>query len=174
MTTPRFNASILFGHQVVLSNVMGRMQMGQVFSLTPDEYRQLSDLAGALNYWAAQVPQHPTDIQPEIAEGDFSRKLFAASNEVVTAFPFRAPASGYVYMSASEYAGQPWIRRLSISTVAGDMDGPMTVQGKETMAGFTVGTEFAAGTYLYANTLLLDDAPAGTTGSGFSIVWPKT
>ena len=168
----RFPASIRRHHQVVMSNVMGRLQAGNVFALTPQEFTALSDLAGALNYWAAQTPEYPVDIQPEIAGGDFSRKLFSASNEIVTAFPFRAPAAGYVYMSAAEYGGQPWLRKLSISTTAGDMDGPVTVQGKETMAGFTVDAEFPAGTLLYANCVLVDAAPPGTTGSGFSIVWP--
>lgn len=168
----RFAASIRRYHQQVMSNVMGRLQAGSVFALTPQEFTALSDLAGALNYWAAQTPEYPVDIQPEIAIGDYSRKTFAASAEIVTAFPFRVPAFGYVYMSAAEYGGQPWMRKLSISLVAGDMDGPVTVQGKETMAGFTVGTEFPAGALLYANCVLVDPATPGTTGSGFSIVWP--
>lgn len=169
----RFPASIRRHHQQVMSNVMGRIQQGQVFALTPQEYVALGDLAGALNYWAAQVPEYPVDVQAEIMGGDYSRKLFQGATDVVTAFPFRAPAAGYVYMSAAEYAGDPWLRKVSISTTAGDMDGPVTVQGKEAMAGFTVGTEFAANTYLYANHLITEAATPGTTGSGFSIVWPK-
>ena len=169
----RFAASIRRHHQRVMSNVMGRLQAGSVFALTPQEFTALSDLAGALNYWAAQTPEYPVDTQPEIAIGDYSRKTFAASAEIVTAFPFRAPSAGYVYMSAAEYGGQPWLRKLSISATAGDMDGPVTAQGKETMAGFTVGVEFLAGALLYANCILIDAATPGTTGSGFSIVWPK-
>ena len=43
----RFAASIRRYHQQVMSNVMGQLQAGSVFALTPQEYTALSDLAGA-------------------------------------------------------------------------------------------------------------------------------
>ena len=168
----RFDARIRAYHQEVMSNVMGRLQQGETFRLTPQEYVALSDLAGALNYWRAQVPETPVDVQPVIAAGDFARKLFAGSPDIVTAFPFHAPAAGYVYMSAAEFQGDPWLRRVSISTIAGDMDGPVASQGKQATVSFTVGVEFPAGALLFCNHRLIEAATPGTTGSGFSIIWP--
>lgn len=182
MSAPRFDASILYGHQVVLSNVMGRVQMGQVFALTPDEYRQLSDLAGALNYWAAQQPPQPelpVSVQPEIAYGDFGRKTFQAAQDTVMAFPFRIPAGPFtgpngplLRMSCAEYQGAPWTRKLAISAIPGDMTGQPQVVGKEAAVAFPA-TNYAPGELLYANILITEDATPGTMGSGFSIIWPQ-
>lgn len=174
----RFDASIKRGHQVTLSNVMGRLQAGSLFSLTPQEFTDLSDLAGALNYWAAQVPETPINVHPEIAVGDFSRKTWQASAAIIDVFPFRMPAppyangTGLFYMSAAEYQGDPWLRRLTVSPVAGDMDADLASDGKQATLHLQAGTDFPAGTLLYANLLLLEPAPPGTAGSGFSIVWP--
>lgn len=181
MSAPRFDASILYGHQVVLSNVMGRVQMGQVFALTPDEYRQLSDLAGALNYWAAQAPETVSvDVQSEIAYGDFGRKVFQLSDQVVTAYPFRVPSPPFpgpngalLRMSCSEFSGGDYMRRVSVSATPGDMSGLSNGDGNEAGASGNCGTEFAPyGALLYANILALEPVAPGKGGSGFSIVWP--
>lgn len=170
----RFAASIRRHHQAVMSNVMGRLQQGQVFALTPQEFVALSDLSGALNYWAAQTPEYPVDIQPEIAFGDFSRKTFTASREVVTAFPFRVPAHGLLYGSTAEFGGDPWLRILTIARVAGDVSPSALVysRGKQATCYLTAGVEAQPGELLYFNTVIDEDAALGTTGSGFSIVWP--
>lgn len=179
---PRFNASVLYGHQTVLSNVMWRMQMGQVFSLTPDEYRQLNDLAGCLNYYSAQQPPAPIpyDVQPEIPYGDFSRRTFQISADTVTAFPFRVPyppfngANGpLLRMSCAEFGGTPGLRKVSVSPLPGHMDGISDGIGKQAGASGDVGTTFAPyGALLYANILAMEPVAAGQGGSGFSIVWP--
>ena len=175
----RFPASIKRGHQVTLSNVMGRLQAGSVFSLTPQEFTDLSDLAGALNYWSAQVP--PLTMHDTIAIRDDSRKLFEAQAGVIDAFPFVMPGppfnngTGILYMSASENpsipGAGPWLRKLSVSTIAGDMDSQFFADAKQPTVYLHPG-DFPPGTILYANLLLLEPAPAGTGGSGFSIVWP--
>lgn len=173
----RFDASIKRGHQTTLSNVMGRLQSGSIFSLTPQEYIDLSDLAGALNYWAAQTPETPTAIHPEIVRGDFSRKTWQASADVIDVFPFVMPGppfnngTGDFYMSVAEFQGDPWLRRLCVSVIQGDMDGPHASQGKQATVYLQPG-DFPAGTQLYANIVLTENAPAGKAGSGFSIVWP--
>ncbi len=174
----RFDASIKRGHQVTLSNVMGRLQAGNVFSLTPQEFTDLSDLAGALNYWAAQVPETPLNMHGEIAVGDFVRRTWQASVGVIDVFPFRMPSppyangTGQFYMSAAEFQGDPWLRRLTVSPVAGDMDAGLSSDGKQATLHLDARVDFSAGTLLFANLLLLEDAPPGTAGSGFSIVWP--
>lgn len=168
----RFDASVKRGHQVTLSNVMGRLQAGSVFTLTPQELADLSALAGALNYWAAQVPSCATNLHDEIPRGDYSRKTWQASVGVVDVFPFVMPATGPTYCSAAEYDGQPWMRRLTVSTVPGDMDASHASDGKQATIFLDAGLDFPAGTRLYANLLLLEDAPPGTAGTGFSIVWP--
>ena len=173
----RFDASVKRGHQVTLSNVMGRLQAGSQVTLTPPEFTDLSDLAGALNYWAAQAPQTPLAMHDNIARGDFSRKTFQAQVGVIDVFPFVHPGApfangtGIYYLSAAEFQGDPWLRRLSVSTVAGDMDSPHAEDAKVPTVYLQPG-DFLAGTSLYANLLLLEPAPPGTAGSGFSIVWP--
>lgn len=172
----RFPASIRRHHQVVMSNVMGRLQAGSVFALTPQEFVALSDLSGALNYFAAQSPEYPVDTQPEIAAGDFARKTFAGSRETVTAFPFRVPANGLLYGSVSEFGGSPWLRTLTIARTAGDVSASAILysRGKQATCYLTTGVEAQPGELLYFNTIIEEDAPPGTTGSGFSIVWPKS
>jgi len=166
----RFYASIKRGHQTTMSNVMGRLQAGSVFALTPQEFTDLSDLAGALNYWAAQsVPQ--AQFLGHIPAGDFSRKEFAPEAGQVVAYSFRMPAAGLLYASAAEYGGSPWLRSLSISPTSGDMDSAHGSVGKQATVYLAAG-DFPADTLLYANMRIEEDAPPGTTGSGFSIVWP--
>jgi hypothetical protein len=173
----RFPASIRRHHQQVMSNVMGRLQAGATFNLTPQEYTALSDLAGALNYWAAQSPYLPTNTHSTIARGDYVRREWQASVGVVDVFPFVHPGTpfangtGTYYMSVAEYGGSPWLRRLSVSDVAGDMDSKFSSDGKQATVYVQPG-DFPVGTLLYANILLLEEAPTGAAGSGFSIVWP--
>ena len=167
----RFSASIRRYHQQVMSNVMGRIQNGQVFALTPQEYTAMSDLAGALNYWAAQAPDD-VQIQAEIPAGDFARRLYTPGLAIF-AWPFRAPASGLLYGSASEYAGDPWLRILTISRTAGDVSTGALVydRGKQATCYLQEGVA-VPGELLYFNSLIDEAAPTEKTGSGFSIVWP--
>lgn len=167
----RFAASIRRYHQQVMSNVMGRVQQGQVFALTPQEYTALSDLAGALNYWAAQVPDD-VQVQAEIPAGDFARRLYSPGRSII-AWPFRAPAAGLLYGSASEYRGDPWLRILTISRTAGDVSTSALRydRGKQPTC-YLQADDVQSGELLYFNSVIDEDSPAGTTGSGFSIVWP--
>ena len=127
----------------------------------------------------------PYDVWGEIQYGDFGRKVFAASSTVVTAFAFRTPVGPFtgpngalLQMSAAENpgpGGSPWLRRLAISATPGDMVGLMPLCiGKETMLSARIGVEIPAGAMLYANMIIVEDAPEGTTGTGFSITWPAT
>jgi hypothetical protein len=178
----RFDASIKRGHQVTLSNVMGRLQAGSQFTLTPQEFTDLSDLAGALNYWAAQAVSLPKILHDDIPAGDYTRRLFSQAVGVVDVFPFRVPGPPYgasgstFYMSASENpsipGAAPWLRRLTVSTKPGDMDAALSSDSKQPTVYLQAGVDFPVGTILYANLLLLEDATPDTTGSGFSIVWP--
>lgn len=172
----RFTASIKRGHQVTLSNVMGRLHAGSIFSLSPQEYVDLSDLAGALNFWAAQSPAQEVDVQAEIPFGDFNRRLYVPDLRVI-AWPFRVPAKGTLKGSVSEnpaVGGSPWLRILTISAVPGNVstDALVYSRGKQATCFLDVGVEAQAGELLYFNSVIDEDAPAGTTGSGFSIVWP--
>lgn len=181
MSSDRFDASIKRGHQVTLSNVMGRLQAGDLFALTPVEYADLSDLAGALNTWAAESPAYPQTMHAEIVRGDYSRRLFQAQVGIVDVFPFVHPGApfanntGVYYMSPSENpsfpGAEPWLRRLSVSTIPGDMSSKLFSDAKQPTV-YVRPDDFPAGTQLYANILLLELATPGTTGSGFSIVWP--
>lgn len=170
----RFNASVKRGHQTTLSNVMGRLQSGSIFSLSPQEFIDLSDLAGALNYWAAQVPD--VDVQAEVMFGDFSRKLYVPGHKII-AWPFRVPAKGTLYGSAAEnpgVGGSPALRVLTIARVAGDVstDALVWSRGKQATCYLDVGVEAQPGELLYFNSVIDEDVAPETTGSGFSIVWP--
>lgn len=166
--TDRFDASIKRGHQETLSNVMGRLQAGQVFSLTPQEKIDLSDLAGALNYWAAQVPEQTAQLLGHIPDGDYARRTFAPAAGEIVAWSFPMPEDS-CYMSTAEFGGDPWLRTLSVSTTLGDMAGIVST-GKQATVHIEPYT-FPIGTPLYANIRIDEPAPEGTTGSGFSIVW---
>ena len=120
----RFAASIRRYHQQIMSNVMGRLQAGSVFALTPQEFTALSDLAGALNYWAAQTPETPVVITPEVMQPDV-RYVFTASAGHVTAIPFTIPAgSGMFSGTAAEYvSGGTALAHAAINREAGDLTG---------------------------------------------------
>lgn len=173
----RFDASVTFTQQQTLSNVMGRLQSGSTFALTKQEFTELSNLAGALNYWAAKAPATAVSVHDPIARGDFSRKTWQASADVVDVFPFVMPSppfnngTGSFYMSVAEFQGDPWLRKLCVSATSGDMKCPQPSQGKQATIYLGPG-DFPAGTQLYANMQLMEPAPAGKAGSGFSIVWP--
>ena len=55
----RFQASVLFGHQTVLTNFVGRLQAGVPVIPTAQELADLGNLAGALNYWAGHTLPSP-------------------------------------------------------------------------------------------------------------------
>lgn len=146
---------------------------------------RFDQIAGQFTNTPPVVPPLPYDIWGEIAYGDFSRKVFAASSSIVTAFAFRTPTGPFVgpngsllRMSVSEnpsIGGAPYLRQLAISRVPGDMVGllPQNI-GKETALNAHIGIEIPAGELLYANSILTQYGEPGTTGSGFSIVWPAT
>ena len=171
----RFDASVTFAQQQTLSNVMGRLQAGSTFALTTQEFTDLSNLAGALNYWAAKAPAPAVNVHDAIPRGDFSRKTWQASTGVVDVFPFLHPGppfangTGVYYMSVAEFQGDPWLRKLCVSKTSGDAN--CTNAGKQATAYVNPG-DYPIGTQLYANILLLENAPPGKAGSGFSIVWP--
>ena len=177
----RFQASIKRGHQVTLSNVMGRLQSGSIFSLTPQEYIDLSDLAGALNYWAAQAPMPPDNVttHDEVMRGDGERHVFTAAPGMIDVFPFSIPGPPYASATApefkvavAEFQGGTFLRRTSLSTIKGDMNGPITSQGTVTTLYVVAGVDFPVGALVYANTEILVQPPPGDGRSAFSIVWP--
>lgn len=174
--TDRFNASIKRGHQTTLSNVMGRLQHGQTFALTPQEFTDLSDLAGALNRAAEQAPT-AVEVQPEILYGDFARRYFVPGHAVY-AFPFRVDARArHLYGSVAEnpsVGGASALRIGVVSRVAGDLanvPGNPYGRGKEVAFHITPGVEFPVGELLYFNTMIDEPVADEKTGSGFSIVW---
>lgn len=120
----RFAASIRRYHQTVMSNVMGRIQNGQVFALTPQEFVAMSDLSGALNYWAAQAPETPVVITAEVPRPD-ERFEFTASADYITAVPFRIPeGSGVFSGTAAEYgSGGTALAKAAINREPGNMSG---------------------------------------------------
>lgn len=176
MSDKRFPASVNCLHRATLTQLMARVPTGGgTVTIDALEDANLRNLAGALNYWATQPggcdsAAYPVDEQPMIAAGDYSRKSFVASHEVVTAFPFVMPATGTIHLCASEFQGSPWARLLTISTIAGDMDAPIRSAGKVPDIYLTAG-DFPAGTLLYANNVLTEAPIPGSSGSGFSIVW---
>lgn len=184
--TQRFDASLNCDHATLLSRVVGQMQAGVPYTPSPDDLNALGDLAGAINYWAQQPGAcgSPPNVlvEPEIQAQDYDRKTFAPSppNQIV-AFPFRIPHGPFpgpngplMYMSAAEFGGSPWLRRLSVSAQPGDMSGSHTSDGKQVTVYLKAGIDYPEGTLLYANLQITDaGAQPGTTGSGFSIVWPQ-
>ena len=132
----RFTASVLCGHQTVLSNVMGRVQNAgkpYVLVLTDEEYIALSNLSGALNTWATKpgacgsAPALPTcgpdTINTTIAWGDFTRyttRSIAPFGDNVWCIAFTVPAgtaptSNVGYGSVAEFGGDPWMREMTLS-----------------------------------------------------------
>lgn len=163
----RFDASIKRGHQVVLSNVMGRMQAGSSVILTASEFGDLSDLAGALNHYAAQAPV-PVFIQPEVPING-PRVVIDLPIDVIAAFPFRVPAGlidGNIYGSIAEYQSPPGLWQIAANRTAGDMTGSAT--GTQATAAFVVGREFQAGELVYFNVRQAPDS-ISTRRGGFSV-----
>lgn len=181
----RFPASINCEHRSVLSYVMDRTPVGGGVSivLTAAEDLALRQLAGALNDWATRPGGCDQALMEhaEIPAGDYNRRLFSQEVGVIDVFPFRVPpppygASGVLYMSASEnpsIAGAaPWLRRMTVSVAAGDMTAPLFSDAKQPSIYVRPGVDFQVGTLLFCNLLLTEQATPGTTGTGFSIVWP--
>lgn len=136
----RFNASLAFKHQQLLSSVVGRMQAGQPFTPTAQELQDLGDLAGAINYWAEQAGGQPPalpiegcaddTIKTTIAWGDFKRYVTRETGPNHTGGPFEdsvwcieftipadlTPTSRVGYGSCAEYGGDPWTREMTLSS----------------------------------------------------------
>lgn len=185
MTDPVFfPANLNCKHATLLSSVVGRMQAGQPYTPTQEELVELGNLAGAINMWA-NVPGSPCITQtlqmmPPIAIGDFSRKTFTAQNGVITVFPFtvpNGPPGGLLYASASEFQGDPYMRKMTLSLEAGDMQAPLSSNGKQpTIYGNIAAAPNAPGLQpgatMYFNIETTEPIRPGYGGTGFSIVWP--
>lgn len=175
----RFPASLNCAHRATLVNLMGRVPLGGgSVVIGADEDKALRDLAGAIDYYAAQPggcdsPSYPVDMKPEILQGDYSRKLWQATADVIVVFPFKLPPTGTIHIAQSEFNGQPWARLMTISTTPGDLSAPVQSAGKTPDIYLTGGIDFPAGVLLYANTILTDvPTVPNSGGSGISIVWP--
>lgn len=164
----RFDASIKRGHQAVLSSVMGRMQAGSTVVLAPQEFADLSDLAGALNYYAAQ-PAMPVVVVPDYVDGE-GRRVMTFYPDQIIAVPFVIAAGPWAnpqgYASSAEYGAPPAMRKATLSQTAGDMTGATT--------GMGVTLDFNAnaipGGRWYYNCHVLPEYPP--TQSGFSVAFP--
>lgn len=171
-----FPAQVRRGHQAVLSNFVGRLQQGMPVVPTASELTDLGNLAGGLNYWAAQTPASQIEMQAEIPYGDYARRLYVPEHRIFV-FPFRADSRArHIYGSASEnpaVGGQPVLRVLTVSRTPGDLSPSAITWTRGAEAGFhlTPGVEAAEDELLYVNTMIDADYPPGTSGSGFSIVW---
>lgn len=189
MTDPVFfPARLNCKHASLLSSVVGRMQAGQPYVPTQEELVELGNLAGAINMWAnaADSPcvAYQVSVAPPISDRDFDRKTYQAANGVIRAYPFvvptNRPAGALLYASAAEYQGSPYMRKMTLSTIAGDMNvtGAFLSEGKQT----TIYAKIAAapneqdaiqpGATMYFNILTTEPIAPGSGGTGFSIVWP--
>lgn len=170
----RFNASILFGHQNVLSSFVGRLQAGVAVVPTAQELADLGNLAGALNYWAAQAkPSLPVQIAPEFVNGA-PRYVFSTYSDLIVAIPFRIPATWTTptgMASAAEYQwGGTRHHYMNLSRTAGDM--VIQSSGLQVTQFFEAGKDFAAGELVYANIWHSAQDPA-PCGAGFSVTFPR-
>lgn len=170
----RFTASILKGHEEVLSRVVAGVNGDGLVRVAPGDLEALQRLAGALNAAAsAGAPPPPPQggvLLGTIGNMDYARRVFAPEAGQVVAYAFTMPSAG-CYMSAANYAGDPWLRTVSVSETLGDMEGKVrSGPGKTATLWLDAGT-FPPGTLLYANQRIDEPAPPGTTGSCFSIVW---
>lgn len=157
----RFDASILYGHQQVLSNFVGRLQAGEAVVPTAQELLDLGNLAGALNYWASLAPPPaavcgPDDLQVSIPWGDYDRRTTNqigpfGENRIAVQFVVPpavvGPFSSSGYFSVAEFQGPPWPRHLTLSRFACDfrsvdptgVAGPVAESyGKQTTIFFNV------------------------------------
>jgi hypothetical protein len=155
-----------------MSNVMGRLQAGATFNLTPQEYTALSDLAGALNYWAAQA-ELPVDVLQEFRDGD-PRFVFTASADRIAAIPFTVAPGPYAQTSifsatAAEYGtGGTGLALAQISRHPGDLDG--ATGGGSAIQIWRDATTDGDGLWYY--NIRMQDGN-NQRGTGFSVTFPR-
>jgi len=155
----RFDASIKREHQVVLSNVMGRMQGGATVVLTDGEFKDLSDLAGALNFYAGQAPSPPpTYPHTRLAIYEYDPSIvqvkYVGEPGLTYAIPIRLPPFPCRYQwSQCEFQGPPAGWRAKLSLIAGDVDGAAG-NGPTPSIMIDVGSKYAPGSIVYVNTAL--------------------
>lgn len=176
MADKRFPASLNCKHRVTLVNLMGRVPVGGgSVVIGADEDKNLRDLAGAIDYYAAQPggcdsPAFPVKVEPEFKNGE-GRRVFMCSDSVITAFPFTIAAGPYSKpegnADCAEFGGPPAARIAKISRTAGDLDPPQSA-GKETLILFNA-NELGAGLWYYNVRL---DPGNGQSQSGFSVTFP--
>ena len=171
----RFQAAVLFGHQTVLTNFVGRLQAGVAVVPTAQELADLGNLAGALNYWAGQAtPSLPVQIAPEFVDGA-PRYVGSTYSDMIVAIPFRIPAqwtqTATGMASAAEYGwGGTRHHYMNLSRTAGDM--VVQSSGLQVTLFYEAGKDFQAGELVYANIWhsAADPAPCGM---GFSVTFPR-
>lgn len=180
MSDDRFPASIRRYHQQTMSNVMGRLQHGQVFSLTPQEFQTLGDLAGALNYYAAQSePLPPAPTLPvrvlDIVWPTTGSVVFQLSPGEIVAIPLAVPAFPYqvsdvLSASSAEYGAAPALRVAAVNVTAGDLTGAQQGVQATVDVPIAVGGRIPPGSICYYNVRLADGHPA--TQSRFYCTFP--
>lgn len=196
----RFPASVSCAHRATLSSFVGQLPPGgctltflqggvqKSIVVSAQEDQDLRDLAGALNFCAAQPggcddappPTPPPNGIEVIANGDYARRLYTPGHSIVS-WAFYVPVKGLLYGSASEnpaaMGGAPALRILTVSRAPGDVSpaGALVYsRGKQATCYITPGVEAAPGDLLYFNTQVDEPVEDDATGSGFSIVWIGT
>lgn len=153
MPSAAFQAGMVaFSQQSALNQLVGRYQMGPtelaLWMQDPANFTEISSLAGALNYWAAQAPPPPIGITVfDVAWGD-STKFF--TNNIVPfvcntiAVRFVAPVtSGFIkpgLISVAENQGGPALRQLTLSPNPGDFNAFIMAQSAGVEASIYFGT----------------------------------
>lgn len=166
----RFNASVLFGHQQVLTNFVGRLQAGVPVVPTAQELADLGNLAGGLNYWAGQAtPSFPVQIAPDYTMNG-APYVCSTYSDAIVAIPVRVPVNAVngetCMVSLAEYQwGGTRHHYMNLSRTAGDM--VVQSSGLQVTVYMEVGKEFGPGDLFYANVWHTKDDPA-PCGARFS------
>ena len=170
----RFQASVLRGHQTALTEFVGRLQAGVVVVPTAQELADLGNLAGALNYWAAEpVITLPVSILPEFVDGA-PRFVFGCTATEISAIPFNVKPGPYtatsmIVATAAEYQwGGTAFASAAINRVPGDMTGAQTANSS-LMVVRDAATD-GDGLWYYNIVLAPGSQPRGT---GFSVTFPR-
>lgn len=177
MSDDRFPASIRRHHQRVLSNVMGRLQRGQVFSLTPSEFQALGDLAGALNYYAAQAAEPSLPVRTlDVVWPTTGSVVFQLAPGEIVAIPLQVPPLPYpvsdvLSASSAEYGAPPALRVAAVSLTPGDLTGGQTGVQATVDVPIAIGGPIPPGSLAYYNVRLADGHPA--TQSRFYAAFPR-
>lgn len=162
-------------HVDVLSSVMGRMQLGIVFSLTPQELTALGDLSGCLNAAKAAALDLPVDVLPEVTPMD-PQVVFTAQPDRIVAIPFRittGPLGGSPdgYASSAEFQAGTALRKAALSQSPGDLTGVVRGQGAQVTLDFSVGVgPFLPGSLWFYNCVIAEGGPP--TRSRLFIAFP--